>query len=100
MAVPGVECPQLIERLRPDGPDAIRRPIESVIVKADHDIIGADLEVGLDEPVPEVDGAGEGLHGVLGPKVATAPVGDRDGWNPLWREASRKSNGPRQKRGP
>jgi len=41
--------------------------VGSVVVDANEDAVGRDMEVGLEVSLSEVDRASEGLHGVLGP---------------------------------
>ncbi len=94
MTVAGIQLSKALEPLGADCSDSIGGPIEGVVVKADHDVVRRDMEVGLQEPVAEPHGPSEGLHRVFGPQVAAAPMGDGHRRSPLFGEHPAKVMDP------
>jgi hypothetical protein len=68
---------------RPHVARPVRHPVEGVVVEGDEDTVGRGVDVGLDVPVAQVDGGGEGGHGVLRGLSGAAAVGDGNGAGPV-----------------
>ena len=87
VSITGIEGSDLVKGVSRDVPGAFGGAIHSVVVHADQYAIAGDVQIRLDVAVSHLDGAGEGLHGVLGPQKPTPPVGNGDGYGPrLWIE--------------
>ena len=70
----GIEASEVIKGVVSHLSNAIGGAIDRVVVDANEDAVGGDVQVSLEVQVSEIDRASEGRHRVLGPKEPTATM--------------------------
>jgi len=71
----GIEAGEVINGVVSHLAGPIGGAIDRVVVDANENAVGGDVQVGLEVPVSDIDRSSEGQHRVLGPKEPTATMG-------------------------